>query len=114
MLLAGGGHLCVQLPFALEPVDALNANILRTPVRLLQRQMLTHSWNNHANERALDMTRISETKTTPYDVSEHLRTPEEMFAYLSVWIEEAPEDVEGIARALKAIARARTILNSSK
>lgn len=114
MLLAGGGHLRAQHPFALEPVEAPNAKMLHSPVRLRRRQMLTQSWNNHANKRALDMTRISETKTTPYDVSDHLRTPEEMSAYLSMWIEETPEDVEGIARALNAIARARTILNSSK
>ena len=29
-------------------------------------------------------------KTTVYDVSEHLRTPEEMAAYLDAWLEEAP------------------------
>ncbi len=46
-------------------------------------------------------------KTTPYDVAEHLRTPEEMAAYLDAWLEEAPEDVSGIARALGDIARAK-------
>jgi len=45
--------------------------------------------------------------TAPYDVAEHLRTPEEMAAYLDAWLEEAPDDVGGIARALGAIARAR-------
>jgi len=29
------------------------------------------------------------TKTSPWDVSEHLRTPEEMAAYLEACIEEA-------------------------
>jgi DNA-binding phage protein len=29
------------------------------------------------------------TTTTPYDVAEHLRTPEEMAAYLEACIEEA-------------------------
>jgi probable addiction module antidote protein len=47
------------------------------------------------------------TKTTPYDVAEHLRTPEEMAAYLDAWLEEAPEDASGIARALGDIARAK-------
>lgn len=47
------------------------------------------------------------TKTTPYDVAEHLRTPEEMAAYLDAWLEEAPEDAAGIARALGDIARAK-------
>jgi probable addiction module antidote protein len=47
------------------------------------------------------------TGTIPYDVAEHLRTPEEMAAYLDAWFTEAPEDVAGIARALGDIARAR-------
>jgi probable addiction module antidote protein len=46
-------------------------------------------------------------KTSAYDVAEHLRTPEEMAAYLDAWLEEAPDDVSGIARALGDIARAR-------
>ena len=45
--------------------------------------------------------------TSPYDVAEHLRTPEEMAAYLDAWLEDAPEDATGIARALGDIARAR-------
>jgi len=49
----------------------------------------------------------SKTRTTPYDVAEHLRTPEEMAAYLDAWLEEAPDDVSGIAKALGAIARAK-------
>lgn len=47
------------------------------------------------------------TKTVPYDVAEQLRTPEEMAAYLDAWLEEAPDDVAGIARALGDIARAK-------
>ena len=43
----------------------------------------------------------------PYDVAEHLRTPEEMAAYLDAWLEEAPYDVAGLARALEDIARAK-------
>ncbi len=46
------------------------------------------------------------TKTKTYDVSEHLRTPEEMAAYLDAWLEGAPEVAAGIARALGDIARA--------
>ena len=45
--------------------------------------------------------------TTPYDVTEHLRTPEEMAAYLDAWLEEAPDDAAGVARALGDIARAK-------
>ena len=51
--------------------------------------------------------RPSKTKTFPYNVAEHLRSPEEMAAYLDAWFEEAPDDAAGIARALGDIARAR-------
>jgi len=47
------------------------------------------------------------TKTTTYDVADHLRTPEEMAAYLDAWLEEAPDDAAGISRALGDIARAK-------
>jgi probable addiction module antidote protein len=47
------------------------------------------------------------TKTVTYDVSEQLRTPEEMAAYLDAWFIEAPDDAAGIARALGDIARAK-------
>ena len=46
-------------------------------------------------------------KTVPYDVAEQLRTPQEMAAYLDAWLEDAPEDLAGIARALGDIARAK-------
>lgn len=46
-------------------------------------------------------------RTTPYDVAEHLRTPEEMAAYLDAWLEEAPDDAAGITKALGDIARAK-------
>ena len=52
--------------------------------------------------------------TTPYDVAEHLRTPEEMAAYLDAWLEEAPEDAPGIARALGDIARAKGMAQVAK
>jgi probable addiction module antidote protein len=51
--------------------------------------------------------RATKTKTSAYDVAEHLRTPEEMAAYLDAWFDEAPEDASGIARALGDIARAK-------
>ena len=47
------------------------------------------------------------TKTLAYDVSEQLRTPEEMAAYLDAWLVDAPDDAAGIARALGDIARAK-------
>jgi probable addiction module antidote protein len=50
---------------------------------------------------------MAKTKTTKYDVSEHLRTPEEMAAYLDACIEEANGDAAFIAKALGDIARAK-------
>jgi len=47
------------------------------------------------------------TTTTPYDVAEHLRTPEEMAAYLEACIKEADGDAAFIAKALGDIARAQ-------
>ncbi len=47
------------------------------------------------------------TVTTKYDVAEHLRTPEEMAAYLEMCIEEANGDAAFIAKALGDIARAK-------
>ena len=45
--------------------------------------------------------------TTRYDVSEHLRTPEEMAAYLEACLEEADGDAAFVAKALGDIAPAR-------
>ena len=50
---------------------------------------------------------MSKTKTTRYDVAEHLRTPEEMAAYLEACLEEADGDATLIAKALGDIARAK-------
>jgi probable addiction module antidote protein len=47
------------------------------------------------------------TKTSPWDVAEHLRTTEEMAAYLEACIEEADGDAAFIAKALGDIARAQ-------
>ena len=47
------------------------------------------------------------TKTTRYDVAEHLRNPEEMAAYLEACFEEANGDAAFIAKALGDIARAK-------
>ncbi|MDD2302308.1 MAG: putative addiction module antidote protein [Eubacteriales bacterium] len=49
----------------------------------------------------------TKTKTTRYDVAEHLRTPEEMAAYLEACIEEANGDATFVAKALGDIARAK-------
>jgi len=50
---------------------------------------------------------MAKTKTTKYDVAEHLRTPEEMAAYLEACLEEADGDAAFIAKALGDIARAK-------
>lgn len=50
---------------------------------------------------------MKKTVTTRYDVAEHLRTPEEMAAYLEACLEEANGDVTFIAKALGDIARAK-------
>ena len=50
---------------------------------------------------------MAKTITTRFDVAEHLRTPEEMAAYLEVCLEEAHGDASFIAKALGDIARAR-------
>jgi probable addiction module antidote protein len=47
------------------------------------------------------------TNTSKYDVAEHLRTPEEMAAYLDACLEEANGDAAFIAKALGEIARAK-------
>ena len=50
---------------------------------------------------------MSKTKTTRYDITEHLRTPKEMAAYLEACIEEANGDATFVAKALGDIARAK-------
>jgi probable addiction module antidote protein len=50
---------------------------------------------------------MPKTKTTRYDVAEHLRTPREMAAYLEACFEEADDDAAFIAKALGDIARAK-------
>lgn len=49
----------------------------------------------------------TKTKTTPYDVSEYLRTPEEMALYLDACIAESDGDPAFIAKAIGDIARAK-------
>jgi len=50
---------------------------------------------------------MAKTRTTRYDVAEHLRTPEEMAAYLEACLEEGHGDAALIAKALGDIARAK-------
>ncbi|MHB8253794.1 MAG: addiction module antidote protein [Acidiferrobacter sp.] len=50
---------------------------------------------------------MPKTKTSRYDVAEHLRTPKEMAAYLEACLLEARGDATFIAKALGDIARAK-------
>lgn len=50
---------------------------------------------------------MAKTKTTRYDVAEHLRTPEEMAAYLEACLAEEGADAAFIAKAIGDIARAK-------
>lgn len=50
---------------------------------------------------------MSKTTTSRYDIAEHLRTPEEMAAYLEACLEEARGDASFVAKALGDIARAK-------
>jgi probable addiction module antidote protein len=54
------------------------------------------------------------TKTSPWDVAEHLRTPKEMAAYLEACIEAADGDAAFIAKALGDIARAQGMSQVAK
>ncbi len=50
---------------------------------------------------------MRKTVITRYDVAEHLRTPEDMAAYLEACLDEADGDAAFIAKALGDIARAK-------
>ena len=60
----------------------------------------------HSNSKSVKLSR--------YDVADHLRSPEEMAAYLDAWFDEYPEDVSGIARAVGDIARAKGMTQVAK
>lgn len=49
---------------------------------------------------------LSSATMVRYDVAKQLRNPAEMAAYLDAWLQDAPDDVAGIARALGDVARA--------
>jgi probable addiction module antidote protein len=57
---------------------------------------------------------MPKTKTTHYDVAEHLRTEEEMALYLEAAIEETDGDATFIAKVLGDIARARGMTQVAK
>lgn len=49
---------------------------------------------------------MAKTKTRPYDVAAHLRTPEEMALYFDACVEECAGDDGFIAKAVDDITRA--------
>ena len=54
------------------------------------------------------------TKLKDYDVADHLRTPEEMAAYLEACITEAEGDTSFVVKALGDIARAKGMTQIAK
>jgi probable addiction module antidote protein len=57
---------------------------------------------------------MRKTKTTRYDVAEHLRTPAEMAAYLESALEESNGDSSIVAKAIGDIARAKGMSQVAK
>ena len=57
---------------------------------------------------------MRKTKTTRYDVAEHLRTPKEMAAYLESALEESNGDASVVAKAIGDIARAKGMSQVAK
>jgi DNA-binding phage protein len=56
--------------------------------------------------------KLQKPVTMPYDVAAQLRTPEEMAAYLDAWLEEAPDDADGIDRAVVDVATAKDMAHT--
>lgn len=57
---------------------------------------------------------MKKTITTPYDVSEHLRTPEEIAAYLEACVEDANGDAALVAKARSDIERAKDMASAKR
>src|SRR5260363_300898 len=57
---------------------------------------------------------MAKTKTTHYDIAEHLRTGEEMALYIEAALEESDSDPTFIAKAFGVIARARGMTQVAK
>jgi DNA-binding phage protein len=56
--------------------------------------------------------KLQKPVTMQYDVAAQLRTPEEIAAYLDAWLDEAPDDAAGIARAVVDVARAKDMAHT--
>lgn len=57
---------------------------------------------------------MRKTTLSRYDVAEHLRTPEEMAAYLEASLEEANGDAAFVAKALGDIVRSKGMLTVAR
>lgn len=57
---------------------------------------------------------MSKIKTTPWDSAEHLKTDEDMVAYIDACLEEAGDDAAFIAHALGVVARAKGMTQLAK
>lgn len=57
---------------------------------------------------------MRKTHTTPYDIADHLRTPQEIAAYLEACFEEADCDAAFIAQAIGDVARAKGMAQIAK
>jgi probable addiction module antidote protein len=57
---------------------------------------------------------MRKTRTTRYDVAEHLRTPKGMAAYLESVLDESNGDASLVAKAIGDIARARGMSQIAK
>ena len=85
--------------------DQVVAKLMRRPgvrkdVERIERDEATRT-------ESFGVTTMGKTVTTRYDVAEHLRTPQEMAAYLEACLEEADGDAAFVAKALGDIARAK-------
>jgi probable addiction module antidote protein len=57
---------------------------------------------------------MSKIKTTRWDSAEHLKTDEDMVAYIDACLEEAGDDAAFIAHALGVVARAKGMTQLAK
>ncbi len=57
---------------------------------------------------------MKKTHTTPYDIADHLRTPQEIAAYLEACFEAADCDAAFIAKAIGDVARAKGMAQIAK
>lgn len=58
--------------------------------------------------------RTAKLKTTRWDSAQHLRTDEDMVAYIDACLEEAGDDAAFIAHALGVVARAKGMTQLAK